>query len=82
MEPLVTRLEALRNVLPAGPLVPTHRSFRPAQILVHDDDIAFIDFDGTCQAEPGLDLALFRATLCDLSLRALEVDDQPMAAEE
>ena len=82
MEPLVSRLEVLRDVVPAGPLVPTHRSFRPAQILVDHDDIAFIDFDGTCQSEPGLDLALFRTTLCDLSLRALEVDDQPMSAEE
>ena len=82
MEPLVARLEALGEVEPAGPLVPTHRSFRPAQILLDDDDIAFIDFDGFCQAEAGLDLALFRTTLCDLSLRALEVDDQPMSVEE
>ncbi len=82
MEPLVSRLEAMREAVQPGPLVPTHRSFRPAQILVDGDDIAFIDFDGTCQAEPGLDLALFRITLCDLSLRALEVDDQPMPVEE
>ena len=82
MESLVARLETLGEAEPAGPLVPTHRSFRPAQILLDHDDIAFIDFDGFCQAEAGLDLALFRTTLCDLSLRALEVDDQPMPAEE
>ena len=82
MESLVARLEAMGEAEPAGPLVPTHRSFRPAQILLDHDDIAFIDFDGFCQAEAGLDLALFRTTLCDLSLRALEIDDQPMPAEE
>jgi hypothetical protein len=82
MESLVAKVEALAEVEPAGPLVPTHRSFRPAQILLDGDDIAFIDFDGFCQAEAGLDLALFRTTLCDLSLRALEVDDQPMSVEE
>jgi hypothetical protein len=82
MEPLVSQLEAMAAVEPAGPLVPTHRSFRPAQILLDGDDIAFIDFDGFCRAEAGLDLALFRTTLCDLSLRALEVDDQPMSVEE
>jgi hypothetical protein len=82
MESLVGRLEILGQVEPAGPLVPTHRSFRPAQVLLDHDDIAFIDFDGFCQAEAGLDLALFRTTLCDLSLRALEVDDQSMSVAE
>ena len=82
MESLVGRLETLGQAEPAEPLVPTHRSFRPAQILLDHDDIAFIDFDGFCQAEAGLDLALFRTTLCDLSLRALEIDDQPMSVQE
>ncbi len=82
MEPLVSRLEALKEVAPPGPLVPTHRSFRPAQILVDGDDLSFIDFDGCCQAEPGLDLSLFRTTLCDLSLRALEHDGPMSAADQ
>jgi hypothetical protein len=82
MEPLVAKLEALGEAESAGALVPTHRSFRPAQILLDHDDIAFIDFDGFVQAEAGLDLALFRTTLCDLSLRALEVDDKPMSVED
>jgi hypothetical protein len=83
MEPLVATIEALARDVPAGPLVPTHRSFRPAQILVDHDDIAFIDFDGFCQAEAGLDLALFRTTLCDLSLRALTKDGaRPMEPAE
>ena len=81
MEPLVAKLEQLADAVPAGPLVPTHRSFRPAQVLIHGDDIAFIDFDGFCQAEAGLDLALFRTTLFDLSLRAMERDGAMDVAE-
>jgi Ser/Thr protein kinase RdoA (MazF antagonist) len=72
MDALLSGLAALAEDTPAGPLVPTHRSFRPAQVLLQGDDIAFIDFDAVCHAEAGLDVALFRNTLCDLSLRALE----------
>ena len=69
-------LERAAAKIPAVPLVPTHRSFRPAQILLDGTDIAFLDFDGYCRAEPGLDLSLFRTTLVDLCLRALEADDE------
>ena len=72
--PLLTRLEAAASENPAEPLAPTHRSFRPAQVLLEGDDIGFIDFDGFCRAEPGLDLALFRITLKELCLRALTQD--------
>ncbi len=72
--PLVDSLNAAAAVTPTEALVPTHRSFRPAQILISGEDIAFLDFDGFCQAEPGLDLALFRTTFCDLALRAVEED--------
>ncbi len=75
MEPLVHALERAAAKVPAAPLVPTHRSFRPAQILLDGESIAFLDFDGYCRAEPGLDLSLFRTTLVDLCLRALEADD-------
>jgi hypothetical protein len=54
--------------------VPTHGSFRPAQVLLDDGDIAFIDFDGFCRAEPALDVALFRVTVKDVGLRALKTD--------
>jgi Ser/Thr protein kinase RdoA (MazF antagonist) len=82
MEPLLAELAALGEKAPAGPLVPTHRSFRPAQLLMAGDDMAFIDFDGFCQAEAGLDLALFRATLVDLSLRAMEKGDELLSPDE
>ena len=81
IEPLVQGLERAAAEIPAAPLVPTHRSFRPAQILLDGEDIAFLDFDGYCRAEPGLDLSLFRTTLVDLCLRALEADDEAPSAE-
>jgi hypothetical protein len=81
IEPLVRELERAAARVPEPPLVPTHRSFRPAQILLDGSDIAFVDFDGYCRAEPGLDLALFRTTLIDLCLRALEANDGAPSAE-
>jgi hypothetical protein len=67
---LLARLRVAAAAQPAGPLRPAHRSFRPAQVLVSGDEIGFIDFDGFCRAEPALDLALFRATVKDVGLRA------------
>ena len=57
---LVAQLAA---TAPADPSVPSHRSFRPAQVMIDGERIGFIDFDGFCSAEPALDLALMRATL-------------------
>jgi hypothetical protein len=83
LDPLIRSLEIAASVVPARQAVPTHGSFRPAQILLNGGDIGFLDFDGFCQAEPGVDLALFRTTLCDLSLRALTLDDtRPLTAAE
>lgn len=62
-EPMLSRLEQLAEAYPAQPPLPCHRSFRPAQALVHDGEVGFIDFDGFCHAEPALDVALFRATI-------------------
>jgi phosphotransferase family enzyme len=55
----------------AEPLAPCHRSFRPAQVLLHQGRIAFIDFDGLAMAEPALDVALFRAAVRDVGAGAL-----------
>jgi len=63
LEPALARLDALAASHPPQPPVPSHRSFRPAQVLLHDGHIAFIDFDGFCEAEPAMDLALFRASI-------------------
>jgi hypothetical protein len=61
-EPMLGRLEQLAEAHPAQPPLPCHRSFRPPQVLVHDGEVGFIDFDGFSHAEPALDVALFRAT--------------------
>jgi Ser/Thr protein kinase RdoA (MazF antagonist) len=51
--------------------VPSHGSFRPAQVVVADgDEIGFIDFDNFCRAEPAHDVALFCSALRDAGLRA------------
>jgi hypothetical protein len=70
---LLDRLERRANAVPEDEAGPAHRSFRPAQVLLDGDRIGFIDFDGFCQAEPALDLALFRATLRDVGMGALPV---------
>jgi len=61
--PLLEVLQRLHGACPSDAGVPTHRSFRPAQVLLHQGDIGFIDFDGLCMAEPACDVALFRASL-------------------
>jgi Ser/Thr protein kinase RdoA (MazF antagonist) len=54
------------------PAVPSHGSFRPAQVVVGDDGtIGFIDFDSFCLAEPAADCALFCSSLRDTGLRTL-----------
>jgi phosphotransferase family enzyme len=73
---LLVRLEALARAHPPDPLRPAHRSFRPAQVVLNKDAIGFIDFDGVCRAEPAMDVALFRATMRDIGLRALG-DESP-----
>lgn len=78
-EPFLRRLEQMAAAVPPDPAVPSHRSFRPAQVLLDGDRIGFIDFDGFCQAEPALDVALFRATVRDVSMSALP-DDLPLAS--
>ncbi len=66
---LRSALEVQANIEPADPAVTAHRSFRPAQVLLGDQDVSFIDFDGLCMAEPALDVALFRASLRDAGTR-------------
>jgi aminoglycoside phosphotransferase (APT) family kinase protein len=67
-EPLLARLAALASAHAAERMVPSHSSFRPAQVLLHAGKIGFIDFDSFCQAEPALDLALFLAATKNIGL--------------
>jgi hypothetical protein len=73
--PLLVRLEALARGIPPDSLCPAHRSFRPAQVLLNGRKIGFIDFDGFCRAEPAIDVALFRAIVKDVGLRALQAKE-------
>jgi hypothetical protein len=66
--PLLARLKALAAECPADAPVPAHRSFRPAQVLLHQGKIGFIDFDSFGQAEPALDLALFLSATKNIGL--------------
>lgn len=65
---LIQHLQALAAACPADPLAPAHSSFRPAQVLLHQGKIGFIDFDGFCQAEPAMDLALFLRTIQSIAI--------------
>ena len=66
--PLLTRLEARAAAHPPDPAMPSHRSFRPGQVLLNQGKIGFIDFDSFGQAEPALDLALFLSATKNIGL--------------
>jgi aminoglycoside phosphotransferase (APT) family kinase protein len=66
--PLLQRLDALAAATPADPPAPAHGSFRPAQVLIAGEELAFIDFDSFCQAEPAMDLALFLSSTKNVGL--------------
>jgi Ser/Thr protein kinase RdoA (MazF antagonist) len=66
--PILNRLQALATTAPADPPAPAHGSFRPAQVLIAGQELAFIDFDSICQAEPAMDLALFLSATRNVGL--------------
>ncbi|MGH8893213.1 MAG: phosphotransferase family protein [Actinomycetes bacterium] len=73
-EPTLRRLAELAAVEPAQPARPAHRSFRPDQVLLGGGEVGFIDFDGFCQAEPALDIALFRSSAKELGWSPAHTD--------
>ena len=77
LEPALARLDALAASHPPQRPVPSHRSFRPAQVLLHEGHIAFIDFDGFCEAEPAMDLARFRASIKQSVMRLGSDEERP-----
>jgi thiamine kinase-like enzyme len=74
-DPLLDRLKQLADAYPPDTLVPSHGSFRPAQVLLYKDQIGFIDFDSFCQSEPANDLALFLSTVMSLAMTNSDFDD-------
>lgn len=73
--PLLDSIKQLANACPPDPLVPSHGSFRPAQVLLSKDQIGFIDFDSICQSEPGNDLALFLSSVMSLAMTNTDFDE-------
>jgi aminoglycoside phosphotransferase (APT) family kinase protein len=71
MRPILELVTERAAAVPADPLVSAHQSFRPAQVLIANGRIGFIDFDGFCRSEPALDVALFWATMKSIGLEAL-----------
>jgi Ser/Thr protein kinase RdoA (MazF antagonist) len=65
---LLARVEEISARTPADALGPAHGAFRPAQVLLHGDEVGFIDFDGFCRAEPALDIALFTSAVRDIGM--------------
>src|SRR2546427_12064551 len=60
---------------PRSTLFPYTTLFR--SVLPHGGHIAFIDFDGFCEAEPAVDLALFRATIKQNVMRLGSLEEPP-----
>jgi hypothetical protein len=65
---LLDRLQARDQATVPDPAVPAHRGFRPAQVLVDDGRVGFIDFDSLCQAEPAMDVGLFKAAMRNIGM--------------
>ena len=74
-DPLLDRIQQLAEASAPDPLVPSHGSFRPAQVLMYKGQIGFIDFDSFCQSEPANDLALFLSTVMSLGMTSSDFDE-------
>jgi aminoglycoside phosphotransferase (APT) family kinase protein len=71
LDPLVERLSGMAARTPMDAIVPVHGTFRPAQVLIHQGKIGFIDFDSFCQSEPSMDLALFLAAVRNIGMASI-----------
>jgi hypothetical protein len=78
-DPLLEDLEARASASAPDPVVPSHGTFRPAQVIFGGGGASMIDFDGFCLAEPALDVALFRSSVRDIALSEVtdDVDGAP-----
>ena len=64
------------------PAVASHGTFRPAQVLLHNGEIGFIDFDSCCKAEPAKDLGLFLCAFLRAGMATVDFDDIEVSSEE
>jgi aminoglycoside phosphotransferase (APT) family kinase protein len=77
--PLLHSLELLDAAVPADPVVSAHHDFRPAQVLINNGRVGFIDFGGAGMAEPALDLGRFHAKLRDIWVCTPAPGGRPLA---
>jgi len=71
----VEKLGSLEVSSKPDPLVPSHGTFRPAQVLMDRSEIGFIDFDSCCMAEPAKDLGLFLCAFLRAGMATVDFDD-------
>ena len=81
--PFLERLNSLEASSEPDARVPSHGTFRPAQVLMYGGEIGFIDFDSCCMAEPAKDLGLFlcaflRAGMATVNFDDIEVSSEPL----
>ena len=79
----IDRLSQVEASSDPEPPVPSHGTFRPAQVLMYQGEIGFIDFDSCCCAEPAKDLGLFlcaflRAGMATVDFDDMEINTEPM----
>ena len=74
-EPFLDRLRQLEAITAADPFVPSHGTFRPVQVLLHKEELGFIDFDSFCQSEPARDLSMFLTSMMSISLASDQGSD-------
>jgi aminoglycoside phosphotransferase (APT) family kinase protein len=79
--PFVDRLSSLEAGSSPDPLVPSHGTFRPAQVLMYQGEIGFIDFDSCCKAEPAKDLGLFLCAFLRAGMATVDFDDMEVGPE-
>ena len=73
--PFLERLNNLEASSQPDPRVPSHGTFRPAQVLMYKGEIGFIDFDSSCMAEPAKDLGLFLCAFMRVGMATVKFDD-------
>ncbi len=79
--PFIERLSNLESSSRPDPLVPSHGTFRPAQVLMYQGEIGFIDFDSCCKAEPAKDLGLFLCAFLRAGMATVDFDDMEIKSE-
>jgi len=79
--PFMERLSSLESSSQPDPLVPSHGTFRPAQVLMYHGEIGFIDFDSCCNAEPAKDLGLFLCAFLRAGMATVSFDDMEINSE-